>query len=169
MKRDILEVRGNINDTIVRIEQLAKEKEEREKAEREAKWERERKEREREQAAWKEEHWVLDKYTFMSQWNWKTYCWPGDYVNLFFYEWSDINSTPRHFPNTTELYKFIDECKLNLTDEINDKFKRTAGCHMICIPGTHDLIIAETLQDLRREFESKSRLATVLKSVPVVK
>ena len=168
MKRDILVVRGNINDTIVRLEQLAKEKEERERAEREARWAKEREEREAREAAWKKEHYILDKYTYMSQWNWETYSWVGDYINLFFYEWSDINSEPRHFPHTTALYRFLDSSKLNLTDEINNRFKQTPGCHMTCVPGTHDLIIGLTYQDLKRQYEEKTSLAKILKDVPSV-
>ena len=168
MKRDILVVRGNINDTIVRLEQLAKEKEERERVEREARWAKEREEREAKEAAWKKEHFILDKYTYMSQWNWETYSWVGDYINLFFYEWSDINSEPRHFPHTTAFYRFLDSSKLNLTDEINEKFKHVPGCHMTCVPGTHDLIIGITYQDLKRQYEEKTSLANILKDVPSV-
>ena len=162
MRNDIFEIRGNINHTVIRLEQLTKEKEERERQEREARW---AKEREVKEAVWKKEHFILDKYTYMSQWNWETYSWVGDYINMFFYEWSNIDSKPRHFPYSTEFYRFLDSSKLNLTDEINKLFRSKSGCHMICIPNTHNLLIAESYDELKEKFN----LSKVIENVPEVK
>ena len=85
-------------------------REEREKAEREEKWRKEREEREKKEAEWKKEHPILDKYTYMSYYNYDTYGWEGYYINVHFYEWSDINSSPRIFPYSTSFYIF---CRWN--------------------------------------------------------
>jgi hypothetical protein len=39
---------------------------------------------------------------------------------------------------------------------------------MTCVPGTHDLIIGITYQELKRQFEEKTSLAKILKDVPSV-
>ena len=128
MKRDIIEIRSNINPMIDWLTQKEIEREEREKAEREAKWEAERKEREERERKWKEEHPILDKYTYMSQWNYETYSYQGESVNYYFYEWSDITSEPRYFGFSIPFYKFLDFCKMKFTDEDNDKLKKFKTC-----------------------------------------
>jgi hypothetical protein len=168
MKRDIFEIRGNITPTIKRLEQLAKEREEREKAEREAKWERERKEREEKDRLFKIEHPVLDAYTYISAYNFDTYSWPGDYVNIRFYEWSNINCEPKFFSHSIPFYRFLDECKINLTPDQNGKIKGNSGCYITCIPGTHDLIIVKSYDELKTEFHKASNLAKILEPVPEV-
>ena len=171
MKRDIFEIRGNITPTIERLEQLAKEREEREKAEREAKWAKEREEREAKEAKWKEEHPILDKYTYISAYNFETYSWPGDYCNVRFYEWSNINSEPKFFSHSIAFYRFLDECKLNLTPEQNTKIKANPGCHITCVPGTHDLVIGISYESLKSQFNMAKVIAPVpeLSSAPTVK
>ena len=107
MKRDIFIIRGNITPMIARLEQLTKEREEREKAEREERWKREREERERKAQEWKILHPILDKFTYISAYNYDTYSWPGDYVNIRFYEWSNIESEPKFFSHSIAFYRFL--------------------------------------------------------------
>lgn len=166
MDKEILVIRGNINHSFNRIEVLTKEREEREKAEREEKWRKEREEREKKEAEWKKEHPILDKYTYMSYYNYDTYSWEGYYINVHFYEWSDINSSPRIFPYTTNFYKFLDKCQINLTQEQNDIFKTKNGCHITCIPGTHDLIVSTSYEKLKEDYERITVLSKVLEPVP---
>jgi hypothetical protein len=161
MKREIFVVRGNITPMIARLEQLTKEREEREKAEREERWKREREERERKAQEWKNLHPILDKFTYISAYNYDTYSWPGDYVNIRFYEWSNLDIEPKFFSHSIAFYRFLDECKINLTDEQNNKIKSNSGCHITCIPGTHDLVIGTSYDSLKSNFN----LAKILKSV----
>jgi hypothetical protein len=161
MKRDIFEIRGNINPLIKRLEQLEREREEREKAERDARYERERLERERKEAEWKANHPILDKFTYINSWNYETYSWPGDYFNIRFYEWSNIESEPRFFSHSIAFYRFLDDCKINLTSEQNNKIKMNPGCHITCIPGTHDIIIGTSYDSLRSQFNTAKVLAPV--------
>lgn len=161
MKRDIFIIRGNITPMIARLEQLTKEREEREKAEREERWKREREERERKAQEWKILHPILDKFTYISAYNYDTYSWPGDYVNIRFYEWSNIESEPKFFSHSIAFYRFLDECKINLTVEQNNKIKANNGCHITCIPGTHDLVIGTSYESLKNCLT----LAKILKPV----
>jgi len=161
-------IRGNITPMMEKIALLAKEREEREKAEREAKLEAERKEREAKAEAWKKEHPVLDKYTYISHYNYETYSWPGDYCNIFFYEWSNVNSEPRRFPYTVEFFKFLDKCKIMPTDENVNKFKAKSGCHIICKPGCSELIVGDSYESMRSQFNAAANLGKILASVPEV-
>jgi len=162
MKRDIFVIRGNITPAVERLEQIAKEREEREKAEREERYKREREERERKAEEWKKAHPILDKFTYISAYNYDTYSWPGDYINVRFYEWSNIESEPRFFAHSIAFYKFLDECNINLTIEQNNKIKANCGCHITCIPGTHDLVVGTSYDSLKSSFN----LANILKPVP---
>lgn len=165
MKRDIFEIRGNITPTVERLEQLANEREEQERKEREAKYERDRKEREAREAKWKLEHPILDKYTYMSEWNYETYSWIGDYINTRFYEWSDINREPMFFSHSIAFYKFLDKCKLNLTEEDNNKIK-LGGCYITCVPGSHNLIVGKSYEELKSRFHMAVNLNKILEPVP---
>ena len=165
MKRDIIEIRNNITHTVLHLEQLEKEREEREKAEREAKYAEERRKREELEAEWKTKHAVLDKYTFISPWNYETYSWIGDYINLRFYEWSDIYSEPRYFSHTTAFFRFLDSSGIMPTDADVNLIKQS-GCHVICKPGCSELIVKKTYCELKEEFERINSLAKVLATVP---
>ena len=166
MERDTLIIRGNITPAINRYEQLAKERAERERVEREERWAREREERAQKEAKWKEEHPILCKYTYMSYYNYDTYSWTGYLYNVNFYEWSNIDNSPRRFNYSMEFYKFLDSCKINLTDAQNERIKNNMNCHVTCIPGTHDLIVALDYDELKREYQKLSNLAKILEPVP---
>lgn len=169
MEKDILVIRGNITHAVERFAMMAKEREEREKAEREEKFKREAAERALKEDEWKKEHPILDRFTYISYYNHESYSWPGEYVNIRFYEWSDINSVPKHFPYSIEFYRFLDASKINLTAEQNSKLKYSSGYHVICIPNTHDLIIAKTYEELKTEFYKAENLSKILAPVPDVK
>lgn len=165
MDKEVLIIRGNITPSFNRFEELVKEREERERLAREEKWKKEREERGRKEAEWKKEHPLLDKYTYISYYNYDDYSWSGYYINVHFYEWSNINSSPRIFPYSVEFYKFLDSCKINLTQEQNDLFRNNNGCHITCVPGTHNLIVALSYEKLKEEYERVSVLSKVLEPV----
>jgi len=161
MNRDIFEVRGNINPTMERMERLRIEREEREKTEREARYERERKEREERSAAWKKEHWILDKYTFISEYNYNSYCFQGDKCDIKFYEWSDINREPLKFPNIIPFFRFLDSSKIFITDGDVNKFKTHIGCHIVCKPNSNHVIVGDNYEDMKNKFLTEKALMSV--------
>lgn len=165
---DILVIHGNITPTVHRLEKLAKEREEREKKELEERRERERQEREAKDLAWKKAHPVLDKFTYISSWNYDTYSWPGDYVGISFYEWSNINSNPIKFDYSIAFFKFLDKCGIMPTEADVAKIKRKSGCHIVCKPGCNELIVGETYEEMCNSFNSAKTLAKVLAVVPEV-
>ncbi len=161
---DILEIRSNITPMITRLARLEAERLERERLEREERMERERKEREERANNWKKEHPVLDKYTYISYYNYDTYSWQGDYCNVHFYEWSNANVAPKKFPYTIGFFRFLDDCKIMPTQADVDKIKRTSGCHIICKPGSKELIVGETYDKMVTEFNT----CKALEAVPTV-
>lgn len=166
MKRDIIEIRSNINPMIDWLAQVEHEREEHEKAEREAKWERDRKEREEREAKWKEEHPILDKYTYMSQWNYETYSYQGEAVNYYFYEWSNIHSEPMLFNFSIPFYRFLDKCKMDFTENDNAKLKAHRTCHIVCKPECNSLIIEPSYEAMKTAFENVKVVGKVLATVP---
>ena len=163
-------IHGNINTALERIELMAKEREEQERKERAERFERERIERERKANEWKNEHPILDKYTYICHYNYDTYSWIGNRCNAFFYEWSNIHSNPISFPFTTELYKFLDRCKINLTDEGNNKIQAVPnnGLYIICKPNSRDIIIAKSYDDMCKQFAESEQLVKILSTVPEI-
>lgn len=147
-----------------RLERLRLEQEAHEKAEREERMQREREERERKESEWKLAHPVLNKYTFMSYYNYETYSWQGDYCNVFFYEWSNLNIKPIHFPYSIAFFRFLDDSKIMPTDDDVNKIKLNKGSHIICRPGSTDLIIGESYDAMRSKFYAAKVLATVPES-----
>ena len=166
MDKDIsLVIRGNINSSIERIEQLRIEREEREKQEREERWRLEREERERKEEEWKKAHPVLEKYTYISYHNYETYNWQGELCNVFFYEFSDIHRNPRKFPYTTEFFRFLDKYNIMPTQEDVNKFKYGYGCHIVCKPGSSEIIVGKTYEEMKQQFESYSLTAKLIADI----
>lgn len=161
MKREIIEIRSNINPMINWLVEAEKEREEREKKEREEKYAKEREERDRKEAEWKKEHPILDKYTYISSWNYNTYSYQGDAVNIYFYEWSDIEREPRMFYFIIPFYRFLDACKINFTEEDNSKLKTNKTIYVVCKPGCNDLIMETNYESLKSRFMAEKILETV--------
>lgn len=61
--------------------------------------------------------------------------------DVSFYEWGDLNSIPKRFNNSKEFFKFLDECKIEITNiqklEFDDHYTFYATCYkdsnVICI------------------------------------
>ena len=165
---NVLEIRGNINAAFIEIEKLKKEREAKEKAEAEARREKEKLEREEKERQWKEEHPMLAKHTYVSFWNHDTYSWDGQYVNIKFYEWSNVHAQPREFKYFVPFVKFLDECGITLTDDDVSNIKMTCGYHVICKPGCSNAVAGRTYDDMVDKFNNASVAARVLATVPTM-
>jgi hypothetical protein len=163
------EIRSNINSSFAVIERLTKEREEREKAEREEKWKRDQEERERAAKEWQETHPNIFKYTYASYYNRENFNYDyGAYCKIHFYEWSNVESQPIVFERYTRLYKFLDDCGLFIKEDDNNKIKPIASCYIACKPGSKDLIVCTTYDELKKKVEEARTLANVIASVPDV-
>lgn len=169
MMSKLFEVRSNINTSFVEIERLAKEREEREKAERDAKWKRDQEEREQRAKEWEAKHPNMNKYTYASYYNFDNFNYDfGSYCKIHFYEWSDINREPIIFERYTRLYNFLDICGLFITEADNTMIKPLASCYISCKPGSKDLIVCTTYDELKRKMHETENLAKILAPVPDV-
>ena len=163
-----LEIRSNITEALDVIERARIAREDAERKEREAKAAKEREERERLDAEWKVAHPILDKFTYISRYNYEGYSWQGMYYNVHFYEWSNIESEPRRIPYSVDFYKFLDECKLNLTEALNNKIKAcNGGVYITCKPGTHDLIVGDSYESLKSQYNTVINGGAIEEEVPV--
>ena len=152
MEKEYIEIRSNINAAVIRIEQLERERAEKEKLEREARWERERIERERLNKEWDDAHPMLKKYSFISYYNHEYYSYAGRSCDIRFYEWSDLHSEPRLFKTDIPFYRFLDECHLLINDDLNSKLKLYPISYVICKPGSSDIIIGSTYDNMRIQY-----------------
>lgn len=169
MKRDIFEVRSNINPSLESAMQKQKEREERKQEERHAKWEREQGERERLSKEWMETHKNLYKYTYVSYYNRETFDYSyGGSCDIHFYEWSDINSCPLKFNKYGWFYKFLDESGLWIQEDVNVRMKSFPHTFITCKPGSKDLIVCNSYEELKREFHLAENTAKVLSVVPEI-
>lgn len=168
MKKDIIEIRSNINATIDWLAAVEKEREEREKAEREARWKKEQEEREARAANWAKEHPILEKYTYISHYNYEYYSYKGEACDIYFYEWSNVEAQPLHFDFMVPFYRFLDSSKINLCDGENNKIKSTSKAFITCKPGCRDMIIASNYDELRCELQKVKSVVTVLAAVPEI-
>ena len=163
----MIEIRSNITSSFAEIERKRVEREEREKAERDAKWEEERKERERKAEEWKQKHPNMHKYTYASHYNYENFNYEyGSYCKIHFYEWSNVDNAPIIFDRYPKLYNFLDECGLFIKEIDNDKIKPIASCYISCKPGSKELIVCTTYDELRRKMHEAQTLVNVLAPVP---
>ena len=169
MKRDIFEVRSNINPSLESAMQKQKEREEREQEERHAKWEAEQAERSRLSNEWMETHKNLYKYTYASYYNKDTFDYSnGPECDIHFYEWSNINNWPLKFNRYGWFYKFLDESSLFIEQEVNTQMKSFAHVFVTCKPGSKNLIVCNSYEELKREFHLAKNTAMVVSTVPEV-
>lgn len=169
MSRSIFEVRSNITPSLELSMQKQKEREEREKAEKDAKFKKEQEERERLSKEWMDTHKNLFKYTYMSYYNRETFDYGyGVSCDIHFYEWSNINNSPLKFDKYGWFYKFLDESGLFIEDSVNTKMKSYYHVFITCKPGSKDLIVCNTYEDLKREFHLAENTAKVLSVVPEI-
>jgi hypothetical protein len=146
-----------------------KEREERERAERDAKWRKDQEERERLSKEWMETHKNLYKHTYMSYYNRETFDYGnGPFCDIHFYEWSNIDSWPLKFDKYGWFYKFLDESDLWIDVDTNLKMRSYSHVFITCKPGSKDLIVCNSYEELKREFHLAENTAKVLAVVPEI-
>ena len=146
-----IEIRSNLVNMMSRHEARVKADEEVEKARKEAEWQKRREEREAREAEWKKSHPNLAKYSYCSSdENYSPYY--GGYCKIHFYEWSDLHATPKTFDYCSAFYKFLDECKLFITESQNAKMRPLSKCFITCKPGCKELLIGKDYDELVEEY-----------------
>lgn len=74
--------------------------------------------------------------------------------DIYFYEWSDINCTPRHFNTLADFEKWLNnECQIYLMQwQRESLLAYGANKYVICRPGCKDLLIRHTFEGLKTAF-----------------
>ena len=75
------------------------------------------------------------------------------YINCTFYEWSRIDDKNRKFTRESELFKFLEESKITLTDDDKHSIKHKYMLFITCIPGENRLLISASFYGLQNMLE----------------
>ena len=67
---------------------------------------------------------------------------------VFFYEWSNTSTVPRKFYNSSIFFKFLEDCKINITDSQKKEFDSRYTFHATCFHGTNLLGLASSKVNL---------------------
>ena len=112
----------------------------------------------------------MEKYTYISHYNYEYYSYKGEACDIYFYEWSDVDAQPLHFDFIIPFYRFLDSCKINLCDGENNKIKGSSKSFITCKPGCRDMIIASNYDELKCEFQKVKNLVcnTLIRKIPGV-
>lgn len=68
---------------------------------------------------------------------------------VYFYEWSNINSSPRQFSSSEIFLKFLNDCQITLSDYQRNRITSGYWFYASCVPGKRELILCDTYSDLR--------------------
>lgn len=169
MSKEIMEIRSNISASFLELERLRIEREERETKERNEKWNREQEERTKKADEWSKAHANLYKYTYASYYNKDSFNYDyGISCKIHFYEWSNVDSNPIIFEHYARFYDFLDRCDIFLENDSNNNVRSFSECFISCKPGSKDLIISKTYDELKRKMYELENLAKMLAPVPEV-
>lgn len=72
----------------------------------------------------------------------------SDRCDLTFYEWSDLESTPKKFTSASSFFKFLDECKISYNDLQKNEFKTKYIMHATCFPNSNVLALSNSKNNL---------------------
>ena len=71
-----------------------------------------------------------------------------DRCNCKFYEWSNLNSTPKTFTRGKDFFEFLDKCKIGYTQKQKNDFNIYYNFFATCIQGKAELLLAKTELEL---------------------
>ena len=72
-----------------------------------------------------------------------------DFGLIYFYEWSDIHSLPKHFYTFKTFNKFLSDSGISINDSQWNEIKRIRNAYIACKKNTKDLLIKESYNSLR--------------------
>lgn len=72
----------------------------------------------------------------------------SDRCDLTFYEWSDLDSTPKKFNSATSFFKFLDDSKISYVDSQKSEFKTKYILYATCFPNTNILALSNSKVNL---------------------
>ena len=63
-----------------------------------------------------------------------------DNINAHFFEWSNIDSVPKKFNSSKELFEFFDKSNISYTKEQRDEIERKYTLYIICPSGSNTIL-----------------------------
>lgn len=63
-----------------------------------------------------------------------------DNINAHFFEWSNIDSVPKKFNSSKELFEFFDKSNISYTKEQRDEIERRYTLYIICPSGSNTIL-----------------------------
>lgn len=74
-------------------------------------------------------------------------------LNIYFYEWSNLNSTPRHFTTYFNFFRFCVESNIVVTNDIRNKlYGMDNTIYVVCKQDKPELLFANAFQELQKLF-----------------
>ena len=73
----------------------------------------------------------------------------GGYVTIYFYEWSNLDSTPKKFTSYREFFKFLDDCNIEITESQRSMAYNMYSIYAVCKKGEARVMLASTHYGLR--------------------
>ncbi len=74
-------------------------------------------------------------------------------ITVYFYEWSDINRSPRYFYNVDSFIKFLNDCKISYTSYQYNRLHESRWFYCSCVKGESKLILCESYLGLRERLK----------------
>ena len=72
----------------------------------------------------------------------------SDRCDLSFFEWSDLDNTPKKFNSGSEFFKFLDSCKISYNDSQKTEFKTKYILYATCFPNSNVLALSNSKNNL---------------------
>ena len=84
----------------------------------------------------------------------------GGYVSIYFYEWSNLNATPKKFTTYREFFKFLEDCSIEITESQRNLAYNMYSIYAVCKKNEPKLMISSTYCGLRLLLMPESHTPT---------
>lgn len=88
--------------------------------------------------------------------------WYGEnrFCNISFYEWSNIDSTPKKFATHRQILEWLDNCGLLMSDAMYSALVPLKEAYMTCKPNSNELIMSNNYDELKQLMSTYTKLST---------
>jgi hypothetical protein len=76
--------------------------------------------------------------------------------SCYFYEWSNINNRPRIFTSRAELYKFLDDSKIEYSPVQKELIDKENWIYGSCVPGVSKLLLKQNYYLMKCALENNN-------------
>lgn len=76
----------------------------------------------------------------------------GDFRDVYFYEWSNVEALPKHFRKVSEFQKWADENKVFVSEVLIKEMKTHLSNYCTCHKNKSTIMLRHSLSDLKQIF-----------------